>query len=227
MAKTTAVIVGATGAVGRKLMPLLAASGQYAKVVILHRRPTPFAKLAKVQERVIDFADLAAVPAEGVDAVFCCIGTTQKKAGSTPAFQRVDRDIPVALARWAAAREARVLVVVSSLGADASSNSVYLRTKGEMEDGVAAAGVGAVYILRPSLLKGERDEFRLAERIGNGVLAIVGPLMAGPLRKYRAVPTATVARAMLACALEAEPGVHIVASDVILDLGGAGATRRP
>jgi uncharacterized protein YbjT (DUF2867 family) len=70
-----------------------------------------------------------------------------------------------------------------------------------MEEGVAAAGVRAAYILRPPLLKGERDEFRLAERIGNRALSIVGPLMAGPLRKYRAVPTETVARVMLACAL--------------------------
>jgi uncharacterized protein YbjT (DUF2867 family) len=225
MAKATAVIVGATGAVGRKLTPLLAASGQYAKIIVLHRRPTPFAKLARIEERVIDFARLALLPAEAVDAIFCCIGTTQKKAGSTPAFQSVDRDIPVALACWGAANGARVLVVVSSLGADARSGSVYLRTKGEMEAGVAAAGVRCAYILRPSLLKGERDEFRLAERIGNRALSIVGPLMAGPLRKYRAVPTETVARAMLACALKAEPGVHIVESDVILDLGGAGATQ--
>jgi uncharacterized protein YbjT (DUF2867 family) len=94
MAKATAVIVGATGAVGRKLTPLLAGSGRYAKVIVLHRRPSPFAKLARIEERMIDFARLAAIPAEAVDAVFCCIGTTQKKAGSTEAFQSVDRDLP-------------------------------------------------------------------------------------------------------------------------------------
>jgi len=222
MTKRTAVIVGATGAVGSKLTPLLAASQQYAKVIILHRRPTPFTKLAKVEERVIDFGALAAIPVEaGVEAVFCCVGTTQKKAGSTQAFQRVDRDIPVALARWAAAHKAGTFVTISSLGADPDSGSVYLKTKGEMEKGVAAAGVRATYILRPSLLKGERSEFRLAERVGNRALAIVGPLMIGPLRKYRAVRTQTVARAMLECAQRSQPGVHIVESDAVQDLGAA------
>ena len=91
-----------------------------------------------------------------------------------------------------------------------------------MEAGVTRAGVRSTYILRPALLKGERSEFRLAERVGNRVLAIVDPLMVGPLKRYRAVGTDTVARAMLACANRAEPGVHIVESDAIQDLGAAG-----
>jgi uncharacterized protein YbjT (DUF2867 family) len=220
MARKTALIVGATGAVGRRLAPLVAASHDYARLIVLHRRPTPFAKLAKVEEHVIDFAELMAFSSGGeVHAVFCCVGTTQKKAGSTAAFEQVDRDIPVALARWAAAKHASVFVTLSSLGADAGSSSVYLRTKGEMEAGVAGSGVRSAYILRPSLLKGERSEFRLAERVGNRALSIVGPLMVGPMRRYRAVGTDTVARAMLACAQKGDPGVHIVESDAIQDLG--------
>ena len=89
-----------------------------------------------------------------------------------------------------------------------------------MEAGVAGAGLRSTYILRPSLLAGERDEYRLAERIGNRALAVVGPLMQGPLRKYRAVHTKTVAAAMLACAEQASPGVHVVESDIIQELGG-------
>jgi uncharacterized protein YbjT (DUF2867 family) len=229
MSNSTAVVVGATGAVGRKLTPLLAGSGAYAKVVVLHRRPTPFSSLPRVEQCIIDFAGLRNVEVDDLEAVFCCIGTTQRAAGSTEAFQRVDRDIPVALARWAAAQGARVFTVVSSIDADAGARSVYLRTKGEMEKGVAGAGVGATYILRPSLLKGERDEFRLAEWIGNHALGVMGPVMVGPLRRFRAVPTQTLARAMLACAQEAEPGVHIVESDAILDLGDerAGGARGP
>lgn len=228
MAGKTAVVVGATGAIGRKLVPLLARSPEFAKVIVLHRRPTPFAGLTQVEERIVDFGQLPApLPAECVDAVFCCIGTTQKKAGSTSAFQAVDRDIPIALADWAADRGADVFVGISSIGADADAKSVYMRTKGEMERGVAAAKVRATYLLRPSLLKGERDEFRLAERIGNRVLTVVGPLMVGSLRRYRAVPTDVVAGAMIACTSNAEPGVHIVESEAIQELGGELAASEP
>ncbi len=106
MSKKTAVIVGATGSVGRELVPLVASSPYFEKLLILHRRPTQFGRLAKVEERIVDFTKLASVPPAGAATVFCCIGTTQKKAGSTEAFQKVDRDIPVALAKWAAAVEA-------------------------------------------------------------------------------------------------------------------------
>jgi uncharacterized protein YbjT (DUF2867 family) len=220
MAQRTAVIIGATGAVGRKLTPLIVASPRYDRVVILHRRTTPFARLAKVEERIGKLGTLEAlVSGLKPEAVFCCIGTTQKIAGSTAAFQAIDRDIPVSLARWASGAGANVFLVVSSIGADARARSVYMRTKGEMEEGVKSAGLRSSYILRPALLKGERDEFRLAERIGNRALAIVDPVMIGPLKKYRAMPTETLARAMLACAEEAKPGVHVLESDVIQELG--------
>jgi len=151
--------------------------------------------------------------------VFCCIGTTQKRAGSTEAFQKVDRDIPVALAEWAAANGVSTFVAVSSVGAEAHAKSIYLRTKVEMEEGVARAGVPSTYILRPSLLDGEREEFRLAEQIGNRALAVLNPVMVGPLKRYRSVRTKTVAAAMLACGETGAPGVHIVESETIQDLG--------
>jgi uncharacterized protein YbjT (DUF2867 family) len=220
MSKRTAVIVGSTGAIGRQLVPLVQASPRFDKLVVLHHRPTPYARMPKFDERIVDFTRLPA-PADGedIEAVFCCIGTTQKKAGSTEAFQRVDRDIPIALARWAAANGATTFVGISSVDARASARSVYLKTKGQMEAGVAGAGLGSAYILRPSVLAGERDEYRLAERAANRVLAVIGPIMDGPLRKYRAVHTKTVAKAMLVCADRAAPGIHIVESDAIQELG--------
>jgi uncharacterized protein YbjT (DUF2867 family) len=220
MSKRTAVIVGSTGAIGRQVMPLLVASPRFDKVIVLHHRATSYSGLAKVDERVVDFANIPQpTPGDDIEAVFCCVGTTQKKAGSSEAFQKVDRDIPIALARWASANNATTFVGVSSVDARATARSVYLKTKGEMEGGVAGAGLRSTYLLRPSLLAGGRDEYRRAEHVGNRVLAVIGPVMAGPLRKYRAVHTKTVARAMLACAEQAAPGVHIIESDAIQVLG--------
>jgi uncharacterized protein YbjT (DUF2867 family) len=219
MSKKTAVIVGATGSIGRELVPLVVSSASYDKLLILHRRPTRFANLPKVEEWIVDFAELSSFPPAEAAAVFCCIGTTQNKAGSTEAFQKVDRDIPVALARWAAANGAATFVAISSVGADARARSIYLRTKGEMEEGVARAAVRSTYILRPSLLDGEREEFRFAEEIGKRALAVINPVMIGPLKRYRSVRTRTVAGAMLACGERGDPGVHVVESETIQDLG--------
>jgi uncharacterized protein YbjT (DUF2867 family) len=221
MSKRAAVIVGSTGAIGRQLVPLAVASRQFDKLIVLHHRPTPYGRLPNIDERIVDFAHLPGLQSgEDLEAIFCCVGTTQKKAGSTEAFQAVDRDLPIALARWAAENNATTFVGISSVDANSGSRSIYLRTKGQMEAGVAGAGLRSTYLLRPSLLAGERDEYRLAERVGNRVLSVIGPLMVGPARKYRAVNTKTVAKAMLACAAQAAPGVHIVESDVIQGLGG-------
>lgn len=221
MSKRAAVVVGSTGAIGRQLLPLVVASGRFDKVIVLHHRPTPYGQLPKVDERIVDFVRLPALqPGEDLEAVFCCVGTTQRKAGSTEAFQAVDRDLPIGLARWAADNNATTFVGISSVDANSGARSVYLHTKGQMEAGVAGAGLRSTYLLRPSLLAGERDEYRLAERIGNRVLAAIGPLMIGPVRKYRAVHTKTVAKAMLACAERATPGVHIVESDQLQHLDG-------
>ena len=220
MSGVTAIIVGATGAIGRKLTPLIVASQHYAKLIVLHRQPTQFASLDKVDERIFDFRRLSALPIdEPVEDVFCCVGTTQKKAGSLEAFQHVDRDIPVGLAKWSAAHQVGTFVTVSAVGASARSLSPYMRTKGEMEEGVASAGVRSTYIMCPSLLRGERSESRLAEEVGNVALAVLGPIMIGPFKKFRSVRTETVAKAMLQCAKMSEPGVHIVQSDTIQDLG--------
>jgi len=219
MSKGTAVIVGATGSIGRELVPLVTSSPHYDRLIVFHYRPTSLAGRPKIEERIVDFSKLAAVPPLGAGTVFCCIGTTQKKAGSTEAFQKVDRDIPVAVAKWAAASGVTAFITISSVGADAHAKSVYLRTKGEMEEGVARAGVPSTYILRPSLLDGEREEFRLAEEVGNRALRLINPIMVGPLRRYRSVRTQTVAAAMLACGERGEPGVHIIESEVVQDLG--------
>jgi hypothetical protein len=79
--------------------------------------------------------------------------------------------------------------------------------------------VRSTYILRPSLLDGKREEFRLAEEVGNRALRLINPLMIGALRRYRSVRTQTVAAAMLACGERSEPGVHIIESEVVQDLG--------
>jgi len=221
MSKRTAVIAGSTGAIGRELLPLLSGTSSYNKVVVLHHRETPYAGWPKVEVRVVDFGSLPPPAAgEDIEAVFCCVGTTQKKAGATEAFQAVDRDLPIALAAWAGVNNATTFVGISSVDASAKARSIYLRTKGEMEAGVAGAGLRSVYILRPSVLLGERDEHRLAEHLGGAVLSAIAPIMVGPVRKYRAIQTKTVARAMLACAEQAAPGLHILESDTVQEMGG-------
>ncbi len=156
--KKRALIAGATGLVGGYVLRHLLAHPSYSRVAILVRRESPI-RDPKLTQRIVDFAHLdAGVSGVAPDEVFCCLGTTIRKAGSEEAFRRVDYDYPLALARLAKAVGANKFLMVSALGADPKSAVFYNRVKGEVEQAIAAIGLPAAYFFRPSILTGPRAE---------------------------------------------------------------------
>jgi uncharacterized protein YbjT (DUF2867 family) len=204
----TALLVGATGLVGSALLPLLLAADRYAKVIVVGRRPVPLVH-PKLVQVVTELSELDNVRLRLIaDDVYCCLGTTMRQAGSKEAFFEVDFRYVVKLAAIATANFAAQFLVVSAMGADAASRFYYNR-KGEMEATVRQAPFRALHIFRPSLLLGQRTAPRLGEQVGAFFLNLVGPLLRGGWRNYRAVPAAAVAQAMLRAAENEDRGVHI------------------
>ncbi len=218
----SALVAGASGLVGRALVARLLTSNDYDRIHLLVRRPLGIAS-GSIREHLADFdrlEDLA--PAIGsVDVAFSCLGTTIRKAGSKAAFRRVDHDCTLAFARFAAGTGARVLAVVSSLGADQGSSNFYLRVKGETERDLITAGVACIVILRPSLLTGDRLELRLGERIGGALLSALSPFMVGSLGRVRPIAADQVARAMARVVREPSEGVRVIESEDIRSIADA------
>jgi uncharacterized protein YbjT (DUF2867 family) len=190
----------------------------YTQVVSLGRRRLPL-QHTKLAQHVIDFEQLPA-SAEwlAANAIFCCLGTTLRKAGSREVFRRVDFEYPHELARIAASRGAEQVLLVSALGADIQSRWFYNRVKGETESAISQLPFRGVQIFRPSLLQGNRNEFRLAEWAGL-VLARRFPWrLAGPLRRYQPVAAEAVAYAMVAVATENRVGVNVFEVEEIRSL---------
>jgi uncharacterized protein YbjT (DUF2867 family) len=210
----SALVLGATGLVGRHCLELLLAAPGYSAVHVLTRRSFDGAPPGVVQhlvdfERLADHADLFRV-----DDVFCCLGTTIRKAGSPAAFRRVDVDYPATAAQLAADADAEQFLVVSAVGSDPGSRIFYNRAKGDMEARVRRAALRAVWILRPALLLGSRDEIRPGERLAEVLLAPLSPLMLGPLRRYRPVHARDVAAAMLALATSDGTGGTVESEEI-------------
>jgi uncharacterized protein YbjT (DUF2867 family) len=211
----TALVVGATGLVGRHLVRLLAADSAYTDVIVAARRPLPDPPPA-VRQRIFDFdtlddhaRDLAA------DHVFCALGTTRKDAGSKTRFREVDLTYPHRIATMTALHGAHHFVMVSALGASPRSPFFYNRVKAEAEAAVRQDGPPNGAILRPSILGGQRDGRpfeRLAQTLGR-----FAP------ERWRTIDAEDVARAALALARAGEPGWRIVESAEIRRL----ATHAP
>jgi uncharacterized protein YbjT (DUF2867 family) len=217
----SALVLGATGLVGGLCLELLLADPAWSRVAVVARRASgrTHPRLAEV---VADFERLDAhADAFAVDDVFCCLGTTIRKAGSQAAFIRIDHDYPVAAARLASARGAKRFLLVSSLGANAGSRVFYNRVKGEVERDVAQVPFEGVALLRPSLILGPRPERRTAEDLAQRLAPLAAPLLVGPLRRYRAVDAHAVARAMVRLARDGFRGVRVVESDEIAAIGSA------
>lgn len=217
MPSRTALLVGATGLVGRHCLDLLLAEPRYERVVVLARRPVPRDD-DRLQVQVVDFDTLggrdgASVPP--VDDVYCGLGTTIKAAGSREAFYRVDHDYPVTVARLAREAGAARLALVSSIGADPTSRNYYLRMKGETERDIAALAYECLEVFRPSMLLGERPQRRAREAAAMAVMRRASPLLAGRARAYRPVDAAQVAAGMVAAVGRGEPGTHVRTFDDI------------
>ena len=218
---STALVAGATGLVGRRLLDLLLQSGDYDRVHVLNRRPMGVAD-ARLTEHLVDFDVLAAAKDRigPVDHAFCALGTTIRAAGSRAAFRQVDHDYVVVFASLTRSLGAQCLAVVSSLGADPGSRNFYLRVKGETERDLQVLELPRLIILRPSLLTGDREEFRAGERLSQFMLGVASPLLVGALRRIRPVSDDLVARAMLESVRQGGPALQFIESEEIAGTSG-------
>ena len=203
----TALLTGATGLVGKQVLQNLLNSDVYKEVKILTRKATGI-QHKKLTEIFFDFdnPDASLVKA---DDIFCCLGTTIKKAGSEEAFRKVDFLYPVQVGRAGKLNGSGQYLIVTSMGADSKSMIFYNRVKGEVEKELTDLQFNTLHILRPSLLLGDRGETRLGEKIGEVLSRIANPIMVGPLKKYAAIEAVKVANAMVNFARLPHKGLFI------------------
>lgn len=205
-----ALVVGATGLVGSKVVALLLANDRYSQVKVLVRKPYAV-NHPKLTSIVFDFdnPDTSRVLA---DDVYCCLGTTMKKAGSKEAFYKVDFTYPYQIAQTALANGAKRFAIVTAMGADVKSLFYYNRVKGEIEQSLRQLGYHTLLIFRPSLLLGERNESRLGEKIGESLANVFRWITPA---KYRAIEADKVATAMVTITTSTVEGTLVYESDVM------------
>lgn len=208
-----ALVIGATGAVGKDLVQQLLADESVERVDIFVRREVKIPS-AKLIVHVVDFDDPGTWSDQlKGDVLFSCMGTTIKAAGSQKAQWKVDYTYQFDAAKAAKANGVPTYVLVSSIGADAKSKVFYTRMKGTLDDAVQKFGFEGCFILRPpSLIRKGSDRF--GEKAG--VVALRALNAIGLLRTWTPMPTEAVAAAMIRLAKRGGKGVDIIESQDIL-----------
>ncbi|MCL7461142.1 oxidoreductase [Pseudomonas sp. NW5] len=204
------LIVGASGLSGEHLLDRALSEPSIEQVLAPSRRPlAAHPRLCNPQGELQSLLPQLAGP---IDTAFCCLGSTLREAGSEQALRRIEHDLVLACAQRARDLGARHFILVSALGADPQARNGYSRIKGEAEQVLIEQHWPQLTIARPALLLGPRRTPRLGEQLA----APVARLLPG---KWRAISAARLARALWRLALETQPGVRIVESDELQQLG--------
>lgn len=203
----TALLVGSTGLIGSYLLNKLLSSEHYEKVTVLVRKPLDV-NHPRLKQVVYEF-DRPFADKVRADDVFCCLGTTIRKAGSRQAFRKVDYEYPLQIANFAHTNGAKRFAIVTAIGSDEKSFFFYNQVKGEVESELKKIPYESLYIFRPSMLLGIRKEFRLGEDLAKIVMRAIGPVLPA---NTRAIHASQVAEAMIVSMQNGKSGVHYVDS---------------
>ena len=200
MGKRSAIIVGATGLTGSFLVKELCESEEYVAVSVIARRQLEYTH-PKLEVKIREFDKLEEDDLDIADDLFCCLGTTIKKAKTRENFEKVDLTYPLQIASLAKKRGIPNFYVISAVGANKKSFAFYSRVKGRMEEELIVLHLPHLAIFRPTLITGERGEFRLGEKVSEGLFRIINPVLIGPLEKARSIEGKQLAHAMYHYAL--------------------------
>ncbi len=203
----TALIAGASGLTGSHLARLMLEGSAYNTVKVLARKPLDI-KHSSLEQIIYDYGkpDKELIKA---DHVYCCLGTTIKKAGSREAFKKVDYDYPLQIAKMAHQNGSQKFALISAIGANPGSKIFYNRVKGQVEEAVKDIPFETTYIMRPSMLLGKREEFRFGEEAGKVIMKLFNFILP---KNVKSIHASQVAACMLDKMNSGEKGFYIVSS---------------
>jgi uncharacterized protein YbjT (DUF2867 family) len=214
----TAIVLGATGLVGNHITHKLISNDSYDKVKVFTRRSLQISN-SKLEEHLVNFDNIESWKEDlKGDELYSALGTTLKKAGSKEAQYIIDFTYQYEIAKAASQNGVLKLLLVSSIGASYKSRNFYLRMKGKLDEEIQQFQFKQIFIFRPSILAGERNEKRTGESIGIKIVGTITKIIPA-LKKYRPIKASQVAEAMIKSANQTlKEQINIYESEEIFNL---------
>ena len=213
-----AIIIGASGLIGKELLTLLLNHEEFESIKVYVRKPLNI-QHQKLTEIITDFSKMQELSnsIDG-DVIFCCLGSTKSKTPDLNDYRKIDHDYPLFFAKEGLKNGMSQFHLVSALGANAKSSNFYTKMKGETEDELKHLSIPSIYIYQPSFLSGNRTEKRPLEKVVLFIMKLIDPLLIGNLKKYQSINAITVAKAMIDESIKNKKGIFVHKSDQIKEL---------
>ena len=210
-----AVLFGGTGLTGGCILDLLKYDSDFKSIIVVSRKTLTHSS-NKISNKVIDFSNPFEIESciKQDSIVFSCIGTTQAQVkGDKKKYRAIDFDITLNIAHACKKLNAKKFLFISSGGANSSSSNFYLKLKGEIEDAVMKVKNNSLFILKPSLLLGRRNNSRFIENIGQIIMPLFSILLP---ESIKAIEATTVAKCMLELSKSELSNLNIIENKEIL-----------
>ncbi|WP_282628329.1 NAD(P)H-binding protein [Empedobacter sedimenti] len=193
----TVLVLGSSGLIGSLLLEKLFKHPDYSTIVTIVRKPQQI-NHPKLIEIVTDFnSEINLDEIEQIDSIFSCLGTTRKKTPDLGAYRKIEVDIPNHFAKLGNQKGLTKFHYISAVGANTSSSNFYLKMKSEAEETLQNNTIKHLFLYHPSLLIGNRAEYRLAENISAKVFPLINFFLSGNLSKYKSIEAEKVAQSLI------------------------------
>jgi uncharacterized protein YbjT (DUF2867 family) len=201
-----AIVLGATGTVGKELIEKLIENDHFTEIISLGLKPCGLIN-SKLTEHIIDINTPEAwKDAVHGDVLFSTWGTTAGQEKTKDEQCKVDYSYQYKVAEVAAQNGVTAYVLVSSAGANINSNAFYMKMKGKLDKAVQHLPFEYINILRPGKLYGNRNEIVLSEKLKLSLLRRLNKI--GLLKQFRPIKEKIVAKAMIHAARKYQSTIY-------------------
>ncbi|XQW83576.1 NAD(P)H-binding protein [Thalassotalea piscium] len=198
MNATKIIMMGATGAVGNEVVKTLLKMPKVAQLTLIGRRPVENIDSKFTSQHSVDIFNTNSYKLylAGHNIAICTLGVGQPSKISKEEFVSIDKDAVLSFA--SACKQAGIshFQLLSSVGADSTSSSFYLRTKGELEDGLKALGFARLSLFHPSMIITPTNRYGLSQAFFLSVMPLINPLLIGSLSKFRSIKVEALGQAI-------------------------------
>ena len=214
------VMIGATGAVGNQVAAKLMGVRSVEKLTLLGRRPLAGGSADFLHQHSVDLFDSSSYRTflPGHRVAICTLGVGQPSKVSREEFVKVDKVTVLEFASACKAAGVEHFQLLSSVDANAKSKSFYLRTKGELEDGLKELAFERLSLFHPSMILTPQNRYGLSQGLMLHVWPHLNFVLAGSLRKYRGIEVDALGRAIALNALKPGPAFEVLCWDEITAL---------